>query len=97
MSTVNLTGLRLELAKAEAAKQRAREDELKTLHAETERLREQIKLIANHVNFLRDCMMKQAGINDKIVDHGNNLHDCMMRQAVINDKIVDILERRTSS
>ncbi|WP_313194856.1 hypothetical protein [Shinella zoogloeoides] len=69
MSTVNLTGLRLELGKANAAKQRAREDELKTLRAETDILRKQMKTVIHHVNFLRDCMLRQTRMNEQIIDY----------------------------
>lgn len=69
MSTINLTGLRLELAKAEGEKQRARELEMRRLRAETGILLEQMKLIAHHVNYLRDCMLRQTVINDKIIDY----------------------------
>lgn len=43
-------------------------DELKSLRAETDMLREQMKLMAHHVNYLRDCILRQTVINDKIVD-----------------------------
>lgn len=58
-----------QVAKAEAEKQRAREDELKTLRAETDILREQIKVVTHHVNFLRDCMLRQARMNEQIIDY----------------------------
>lgn len=69
MSTINLTGLRLELAKAEAEKQRARELDLRRLRAETDILREQIKAVTHHVNFLRDCMLRQTRMNEQIIDY----------------------------
>lgn len=71
MSTVNLTGLRLELAKAkaEAEKQRARELDLRRLRAETDILRAQMKAVIHQVNFLRDWMLRQDRMNEQIIDY----------------------------
>jgi len=67
MSTVNLASRRLELAEAE--KQRVLAAELKLMRAETESLRKQMELIAHHVHHLRDCMVKQVGINVAVTEH----------------------------
>lgn len=67
MSTVNLTGLRLEIAKRDAERQRAREDELKTLRVETDMLREQLQSIMHEINNLRSCMQKQTDINEQFI------------------------------
>ncbi|MFN3506627.1 MAG: hypothetical protein ACK4ZU_04060 [Allorhizobium sp.] len=68
MSTVNLTLPRIELAKRDAETQRAREDELKTLRAETEMLREQLHSIMHEINNLRSCMQKQTDVNEHLVE-----------------------------
>lgn len=47
----------------------ARELDLRKLRVETDILREQIKVVTHHVNFLRDCMLRQARMNEQIIDY----------------------------